>query len=395
MKLSKIIRNIENPNYFDKSPIITLQNSNISDEDIKKLCATIASSDKKVSKLWLNNNKITSKGLEYLSELIVKHPYIIEINLSTNCLDKSAGPALESILKKSKLSYLELGCNNIEDKGLEGVIAGLKNNKYLTKIGLFETKITDSGVQNLLKSTINNLNKLNVIDIRSNNISLDTVKEIYKFTKNNSLINTLKFDGQIYLRTHGHEIDYYYHIQEILNSNIKTQKKELNNFLETCYRLLGLNKKKFSIKNKLNSDQISMRKLADNNYDLVVHEILVRTAPSNFTEDQVYYYINKVNKHLDMLVESANIKNHANKNGHSKLFLNYLKLSNNKIITNQNNKSLKRSFPLHEIENTLRLNSFFNFKLSSKKFKKENSSFNDNFKLFNQGLQKLNGKFNF
>lgn len=169
-------------NISSKMPI-NLNNCNINDNDISQLIE-IMKSKKFSEQVYLENNKITSKG----AMLLAQYPYPHSYNLDHNEIDQSG---LMAFLGDKNLKLLGIGYNPIDNESIktfikkmptttiDGILLGnypldisslndLANNINLITLQLDGVNLGDSGVEILARSS-------SIISLSLANVGLSTI----------------------------------------------------------------------------------------------------------------------------------------------------------------------------------------------------------------------------
>lgn len=115
---------------------------------------------------------ISDKKLNQLCYAIMKNTLIKSLNLSCMNLTDYHCKYINHILFHNKsLTHINLSNNLISNEGLKYLEYGLSNNNHLTHLNLFGNNINDDGAFTLARILGNNKSKITSIDIRCNNIT--------------------------------------------------------------------------------------------------------------------------------------------------------------------------------------------------------------------------------
>ncbi|KAG8461638.1 hypothetical protein KFE25_001256 [Diacronema lutheri] len=88
--------------------------------------------------LWLNNNKISERGIELLADALAENTTLTELYLQYNKIGNVGCKHIGRLLERNhRLRKLDLGANAIGEAGVEAVKDGLEDNGSIEHIGLF------------------------------------------------------------------------------------------------------------------------------------------------------------------------------------------------------------------------------------------------------------------
>ena len=201
---------------------LNLQMNNITDDNIKSIVNYIKDCNTPIKNLILKNNKITSKGSIYISELINHSKTLKKLDLSFNDLRsegiKTLCEALISndnnikelylngnkcndycsqdifnILTQSNsknLKILSLSNNCFTNKGFDKILSSLRKNDSLVHLSLNENKIDTKAFINLANYL--KFNKtLKILEIKNSRITDESLKKIAKALGDNYSLKNL------------------------------------------------------------------------------------------------------------------------------------------------------------------------------------------------------------
>lgn len=154
---------------------LSLPKSNLGDEDVKALTLSfLRSNNTHLQTLSLNGNRITKSGAQYLAALLVMNATLKELNLENNLLPPESVEFLGASLKQqsereSGLEKLQLGKNNLGDRGILLLIPYLSQARHLRKLGLRKIGLKEKGAQALLDAAQSrSLSHIRKVGLRDN-----------------------------------------------------------------------------------------------------------------------------------------------------------------------------------------------------------------------------------
>ena len=245
---------------------LNLQMDNITDDILKALVNIIEENNTPIKDLKLKNNKITSEGSKYISELIKNCKNLKILDLSYNdlksdglknickaiisypnkveeliingnkCNDYCSEDIFNMLINSKKLFVLSLNGNFFTNKGIDKILSSLRKNNTLKQLSIGENKIDHRAFTNL--SNYLKFNKsLSILEIKSCRLNDESLLELSKvFNQNNSLgklnliDNNLEFEG---IAKFGQYTSKNKNINEIKLLNNKTV-KEQQSLLKSC-----------------------------------------------------------------------------------------------------------------------------------------------------------------
>lgn len=145
--------NITNNQYSHSEAFLDLQEKNISDDKIQKLCTDlIEHSFTKVSFLNLVGNNISSEGMKHLCKFLSHCKSIESIDLTRNPIGDEGLKYLAEFIKTThSLKQLMILNINITEEGLNHLADALKVNTSLSFINLACNNLTTQAVENFSK----------------------------------------------------------------------------------------------------------------------------------------------------------------------------------------------------------------------------------------------------
>ena len=206
---------------------LNLQMNNITDEDLSKIVNLIKENNTPIKDLKLKNNKITSKGSIYISDLIKNCKNLKILDLSYNdlksegvknicqaiisnnstleqliingnkCNDYCSDDIFSMLINSKKLILLSLNGNFFTNKGIDKILSSLKKNNTLKQLSIGENKIDQRAFVNLPNYLKFN-KSLVVLEIKSSRLNDESLYELSKvFGQNNSLGNLNLIDNNL------------------------------------------------------------------------------------------------------------------------------------------------------------------------------------------------------
>ncbi|GJQ14896.1 hypothetical protein GpartN1_g6687.t1 [Galdieria partita] len=172
---------------------LSLQISPTSDVPFEPLWMTDETS------LYLDNGKIDSNGLKYLSEALKENHTLTELNIGANNITSEGAKYLSEALKANDtLTRLDIGGNTfsgntITSEGAKYLSEALKENDTLTRLNLHNNNITSEVVQYLSEALKEN-HTLAKLDISRNNITSEGAKCLSEALKENQTLTELYID---------------------------------------------------------------------------------------------------------------------------------------------------------------------------------------------------------
>ena len=131
--------------------------------------------NKTLKKLVISKNKIKNKGARAIIENAEE---LISLDLSYNDISPEVCSDLKKLMIKSKhLKEIVWNGNNVELKGINFIIEGLKNHIKLKSLCLRNTSLSEEAIKVLANGLINN-ECLKILDLGANNIKYESFKDI-------------------------------------------------------------------------------------------------------------------------------------------------------------------------------------------------------------------------
>ena len=244
---------------------LNLQMNNITDKEIKSIVNFIKDNNTPIKNLILKNNKISSEGSMYISDLIKVSLTLKKLDLSFNelksegvknicnaiitsnhsleqlylngnkCNDYCAEDIFNLLINSNstKLKLLSLSSNFFSNKGVDKILSSLRKNHSLKYLSLSENKIDSKAFINLANYL--QFNKtLKILEMKSSRIndkSLDSIIKIfwnnYTLEKINLYDNNLDFENIIKFGQYTSKSECLNEINLMNNKTIKEQQRLL------------------------------------------------------------------------------------------------------------------------------------------------------------------------
>ena len=244
---------------------LNLQMNNITDKEIKSIANFIKYNNTPIKNLILKNNKISSEGSMYISDLIKVSLTLKKLDLSFNelksegvknictaiitsnhsleqlylngnkCNDYCAEDIFNLLINSNstKLKLLSLSSNFFSNKGVDKILSSLRTNHSLKYLSLSENKIDSKAFINLANYL--QFNKtLKILEMKSSRIndkSLDSIIKIfginYTLEKINLYDNNLDFENIIKFGQYTSKSECLNEINLMNNKTIKEQQRLL------------------------------------------------------------------------------------------------------------------------------------------------------------------------
>ncbi|KAJ3337294.1 Neuropathy target esterase [Gonapodya sp. JEL0774] len=178
---------------------LNLEKKGINDSGVKALADAIEALQPqwKITNLYIGGNLFTSEGVKALAHSLVNCTTfeILHLSGSKNINDDCAASLAELLEKgKGNLKKLHLAGCNISDAGVESLSKGLRKNKTLIHLSLYDNhRITSKGAKYLAQAIENN-GSLTQLNLRGGQIDFEGVKELAKVFLRDKELDTLNLD---------------------------------------------------------------------------------------------------------------------------------------------------------------------------------------------------------
>lgn len=150
--------------------------------------------EKQSTELWLNNCQITSQGVLILSNSLFNNTTLIKLYLNDNLLFDRGVYCLSRLLSNSNttLKELYLARNGITSKGMEYLSEMLYTNQTLRTLSLFGNKIDDQGIKYLTHILAYYNRTLEYLYLSGNNLMTDlSINYLIKMFENNQILKKI------------------------------------------------------------------------------------------------------------------------------------------------------------------------------------------------------------
>lgn len=173
--------------------MIDLRQEQLTDRDIE-IIVQQAIIQKQCTRLWLASNKITAAGAACLANALVDNKHLERLFLFGNPLgEKGIKFLMTSLATDNKnLKILNLQETSINDSSIEYIIEMLKTNKTLLSLSLGKNDISDSGLKSILDTLLNYNSTLQYLDVSCHRrITNESVEVLENFIRNRKYLNEL------------------------------------------------------------------------------------------------------------------------------------------------------------------------------------------------------------
>ena len=140
--------------------------------------------------LDLSKNYITNLGVIELSDALKTALNLTHIDLHSNCISANGAQSISHLTSCCKLTYLNLGSNNIGDEGLSSIAACIGDNCSIASLDISSNSITEVGAA-ILSTALSVNNILKDLCIHSNSIGNGGAEFIFSALVNNSSLSVL------------------------------------------------------------------------------------------------------------------------------------------------------------------------------------------------------------
>lgn len=204
----------------------------------------------------MTGNGIGDSGLKLLLRGIERHPSIRDLSLGFNDISPEGSAHLIAILPKTKLKFVDLSRNIVEDESLImlGDLYRSGQNVQLTKINFSSCRITDCGLLYIMESIEDN-KLLKDINFRDNFISENSEKILCELMEKNH--HLIKLD------LHGNRISLscLSRVNKLLNRNIHDYDFKEPNRLNNTVPIFFLKNSRFTGCSMRNEKSSKLRKI--------------------------------------------------------------------------------------------------------------------------------------
>ena len=188
--------------FFESSQTIghiTIQDCYAGDEGWRLLALALGScKHKSLECVEINDNDISDEALVDIITALSMHPNLKSIELNKNRLCTKGCMALATLLRSSvtKLEWLHLDSNEINDEGLDALLPALKNCSHLKSLSLDDNSAVSSKGWQRLGSLLEApyLNFTNLYLAGNNNVNDEVVTALTRALTNNHKLTSLGID---------------------------------------------------------------------------------------------------------------------------------------------------------------------------------------------------------
>ncbi|XP_072131173.1 NACHT, LRR and PYD domains-containing protein 3-like isoform X1 [Mobula birostris] len=132
---------------------LVLSDNELGDSGVKLVCMALGDPECKVQTLWLNNVSLTDSGAKHLTSTLSTNRSLTELVLNDNKLGESGVKLLSEALRNSdcKIQQLCLGGVSLTDNGAKDLTSALSTNQSLMVLNLESNLLTDLSVPALCR----------------------------------------------------------------------------------------------------------------------------------------------------------------------------------------------------------------------------------------------------
>ena len=173
---------------------INIEGNYLCNEGIKIICDSINQKNGKnnISFLDLQNNNISNKGCQHISEMLSESPFINGISLRNNLLYNEGINKIISGISNSNLISLDISDTKIDEKTMKIISEKINKNIALQKLTLSYNDFSAGG--NYIKNLLINESNLKYLDLSFCNISTQ-FNLIFQGLSKNQNIKLINFSG--------------------------------------------------------------------------------------------------------------------------------------------------------------------------------------------------------
>ena len=138
---------------------LNLENNSIGDTGVKLLCDVLSTTNWTLKRIDLNENNITSIGLQYLAKMLKTNSSLIWLGLHTNSIgDRGMEALVDTLTRDNKnLEVLDLCFNkSITDKCVESLIEMVQHNRSLKRFHMFNCNVSEAGRDRIRRAATSN-----------------------------------------------------------------------------------------------------------------------------------------------------------------------------------------------------------------------------------------------
>jgi Ran GTPase-activating protein (RanGAP) involved in mRNA processing and transport len=193
--LSEIMKNLES------FRILNLRSNSIYAEGMKMILKPVLNTPffnklcQSLMVLNIDNNKLGSKGVKYLTCLLKNSISLESLSLNNNnMLSKGVKYLYHSLKCSSNLSSLSLNYNNIDSQGCDYLVSIIRSHESLKELFLESNNLCDEGGIKLFK-TLKEFSKLQQLSIAYNSLTGNTASSIGEYLFGNESLISLNLSN--------------------------------------------------------------------------------------------------------------------------------------------------------------------------------------------------------
>lgn len=235
--LSEIMKNLES------FKILNLRSNSIYAEGMKMILKPVLNTPfferlcQSLMILNVDNNKLGSKGVKYLTCLL-KHSSCLEsLSLNNNnILSKGVKYLYHSLKSSINLTSLSLNYNNISYQGCDYLTSLIRSHEALKELYLESNNIGDEGAIKLFK-TLKDYSKLQHLSIPFNNLTGNSVSSIAEYLINNENLVILNLSNNDFSENFGEISDSLSENSQLKELNLDSSKLTNESIEKLCLKL--------------------------------------------------------------------------------------------------------------------------------------------------------------
>jgi hypothetical protein len=198
---------------------------NLLDDNTMRVLATGLAGNATITALDLSHNKIADRGVKAIAKLLDARSVIISLNLSDNHVHADGGKYFGRALKQNaSLETLNLRLNRLGDEGGKMLLDGLAENSTLTHLNLSCNALDHDSSQQMSAIVASSSSALQSLDLSCNVLSEDAGRLLRDGLQSNTTLT------QLDLRLNQISVDTAAAIDEICKANkmdLQTRRREM------------------------------------------------------------------------------------------------------------------------------------------------------------------------
>ena len=169
---------------------LVISNNNINEEAADDI-ATVLSHNINLKILVLGNNYFGTVGFKKILKALQSILCLTTLSIvKSNISEEAADDIATMLCKNDKLKILNLYANDLGTVGIKIIMQGLQNTLYLTTLNIGCNNITEEAADDIAAVLCRN-NKLEVLDLSSNNLGTVGIRKIMKGLQSTSCLTAL------------------------------------------------------------------------------------------------------------------------------------------------------------------------------------------------------------